>query len=301
MNNEGILKASVIICTYNRANLLKRLLQCLEQQTMPAHAYEIVLIDDASRDDTGEVCHSFQDRLPNMKYIKLPENRGKAQALKYGISQSQGEQLIFTDDDCLPSPTWVENMIQMLDDHPIVAGKISSKSRYLTRAQNISEFHPFMAQSTTTRVHFLAGANMGIQRKVLEEIGDFAATQFAFDMIIALKAARLNYPIYYSPDIQLIHDPLPKSWSGIWDYEARRSFRTIQLRNEYQDVLLTPFFLRSSLAVLILSPFLSLGKAIQIFLGNPGLWSQIDAFPVVVYMKMAWCWGAFRGLRSMGK
>jgi hypothetical protein len=192
-------------------------------------------------------------------------------------------------------------MVEMLNSHPIVAGKIASKNRYLTRAQNISEFHPFMGKSATTRAQFLAGANMGIQRKVLEEIGDFASTQFAFDMIIALKAMRLNYPVYYSPDIKLVHDPLPKSLGAIWDYETRRSFRTIQLRNEYADVLHTPVILRSSLVLLVLSPFLSLGKAIQIFLGNPALWSQIDAFPVVAYMKMAWCWGAFRGLRSIGK
>jgi glycosyltransferase involved in cell wall biosynthesis len=84
---------SVIIPTYNRANLLIRAIQSVLEQTMPAQ--EIIVIDDGSNDDTAAV---MAQMFPQCCYIHQP-NKGVSAARNKGIATAQGEWLAFLDSD----------------------------------------------------------------------------------------------------------------------------------------------------------------------------------------------------------
>jgi GT2 family glycosyltransferase len=88
---------SAIVCTSDRAALLRRALEALCHQTLARDAFEIVLVDDGSRDDTRQVAQAFERRLP-LRYA-YQRNAGLAAARNLGVFMARGEVLLFLDDD----------------------------------------------------------------------------------------------------------------------------------------------------------------------------------------------------------
>ncbi len=100
------LSLSVIICTYNRAELLKQVLESLTSQTLSKDHFEIIIIDDGSSDNTRTITESFKHILP-IKYF-YQNNAGLASAKNHGIFAAQGKILLFLDDDDIATPTLLE-------------------------------------------------------------------------------------------------------------------------------------------------------------------------------------------------
>jgi GT2 family glycosyltransferase/glycosyltransferase involved in cell wall biosynthesis len=88
---------SVIIPTFNRADLLSRSLESLVNQSLPKDQFEVVVIDDGSSDRTGDVCRDFAKSIP-LRY-QHEENSGISAAKNMGIFISQAKLLFFFDDD----------------------------------------------------------------------------------------------------------------------------------------------------------------------------------------------------------
>jgi len=88
---------SVVIPTYNRAELLAASLDSLVQQTLPRHEYEVIVVDDGSADETGEICRGFEGSLA-IRYFRL-RHAGIAAAKNLGIFSAMAPILYFFDDD----------------------------------------------------------------------------------------------------------------------------------------------------------------------------------------------------------
>lgn len=98
--------ASIVIPTYNRAAKLENLLRCLERQR-GVPAFEVLVCDDGSSDDTRAVAESAAGRI-DLRYLHQPDLGFRAgQARNMGISAARGEIVIFLDDDTLPAPDFV--------------------------------------------------------------------------------------------------------------------------------------------------------------------------------------------------
>jgi glycosyltransferase involved in cell wall biosynthesis len=96
------MKASIIIPTYNRKNLLEKCLNSLYEQDFNFKDFEIIIVDDGSIDGTEKVIRKHKKKnVLNIKYLKQ-ENKGPASARNKGIAKAQGEVLIFIDDDIMP-------------------------------------------------------------------------------------------------------------------------------------------------------------------------------------------------------
>lgn len=101
---------SVVIPTYNRAHLLSQLLESLYEQTISKEQYEIILINDGSKDNTEEVAFQFQNKASNFRYLQQ-QNQGPAAARNLGVSFARGEYIAFTDDDCIVHNDWLFNIL----------------------------------------------------------------------------------------------------------------------------------------------------------------------------------------------
>ena len=92
-----VLTCSVIIPTYNRAELLRRTLDSLTAQTLPTADFEVLVVDDGSSDRTAEVADSYRDRL-NLRYFFQPDEGWRvAQARNVGIAHAAGEVCVMVD------------------------------------------------------------------------------------------------------------------------------------------------------------------------------------------------------------
>jgi glycosyltransferase involved in cell wall biosynthesis len=103
-----LIKYSIIIPTYNRANLLDRCLNSLTKQNYIN--YEVLVCDDGSIDNTEEVVTNYQNLL-NIKYFKIDNWGGPARPRNIGIKNAQGEWLCFLDSDDF----WSENKLELID------------------------------------------------------------------------------------------------------------------------------------------------------------------------------------------
>lgn len=110
---------SVIITAYNASSTVLATLQAFTMQTLPAHSFEVILVDDWSTDSTKQIVDSFTAncRFP-LLYLYQP-NKGVWIARNLGISSAKGDILAFTDADCTCDPDW----LAVIDDQIRRQGK----------------------------------------------------------------------------------------------------------------------------------------------------------------------------------
>ncbi|MBX3274247.1 MAG: glycosyltransferase [Sandaracinaceae bacterium] len=101
------MNATLVIPTYNRAERLRSLLDCLTRQATHRLA-RVVVGDDGSSDHTAEVVQSFADRLPIVHAYQEDLGFRAGQARNLGIERAIGDVVIFADDDVLVGPDYVE-------------------------------------------------------------------------------------------------------------------------------------------------------------------------------------------------
>ena len=107
---------SVIIPTFNRADLLSRSLESLANQSLPRNQFEVVVIDDGSSDRTKDVCTDFEKRL-HLR-CQRQENSGISAAKNMGIFISRGQLLLFFDDDDVADTNLLKEHIKTHTQHP---------------------------------------------------------------------------------------------------------------------------------------------------------------------------------------
>ncbi|MBV8749099.1 MAG: glycosyltransferase [Candidatus Eremiobacteraeota bacterium] len=100
------MRLTIQLCTYNRAHLLGRVLEACFDQTIPADSYEVVLVDDGSRDDTPAVIERAWQIATCRFTVVSQANAGLAKARNAGIARATGERIAFIDDDVLPTPVF---------------------------------------------------------------------------------------------------------------------------------------------------------------------------------------------------
>jgi len=121
------LDLTVIMPTYNRAEIVKITLESMAAMETNDLRYQIAVVDNNSTDDTRAVIESFSDRLP-IKYL-FEEKTGKNQALNRGLDGADlGDIVVFTDDDVTVRPDWLTAVAACCErwpDHSLFGGKIT--------------------------------------------------------------------------------------------------------------------------------------------------------------------------------
>lgn len=102
------LRISVVVPTYRRPELLGRCLSALAAQDLPADDYEVIIADDATREQTRRQVESFAAYAPcTIRYIPVSEVHGPAAARNAGGRAARAPLIAFTDDDTVPDPGWL--------------------------------------------------------------------------------------------------------------------------------------------------------------------------------------------------
>lgn len=114
---------SVIVCAKNEEENVAKFVPILAEQDYPD--YEIILIDDASSDNTLELLEAFEKQYSNIRLVKVKNNEAfwgnKKFALTLGIKAAKNEYLLFTDADCYPaSKQWIHEMSSQFTLHKTI-------------------------------------------------------------------------------------------------------------------------------------------------------------------------------------
>jgi glycosyltransferase involved in cell wall biosynthesis len=173
------MELSIIIPTHNRAQILDKCLQRLFSNNFPKNKFEVIVVDDASTDNTQEICTNWSSQ-ENLTYLKQNKS-GQGVARNKAIDLAKGEILIFIGDDIFVNKNFLNEHLQVHQQHPqknyAVLGLILWDPEI-----NISEI---MKWSTN-------GSQLW---------GKFGGHQFAFEKLTHNKQA--NYNFFYTSNISL--------------------------------------------------------------------------------------------------
>ncbi len=222
---------SIIVCTYNREDLLPLTLQSLSLQSMEKSQYEVLVIDNNSTDSTASLCQQVIKQHPdlNLKYF-LEKNQGLAFARNRGIKESSGKIISFIDDDAEAQSDYAMNLIRVFQeqsDYDAIGGKVipifpeNKEPVWLSQyiwgvvAKVDKGDHP-----VPFRKKVPAGCNMAFRKAIFKSIGLFD-TKLAHrcdDLYIFGKLKAIHKKVaLYTPDVVVYHHIPPEriSASGI--------------------------------------------------------------------------------------
>jgi glycosyltransferase involved in cell wall biosynthesis len=222
---------SIVICTYNRAEKLKLVLDDVLNNPLNVHLdFELIVVDNNSKDQTEPVVKAFDASLsPRLRYV-FEERQGLSNARNRGVCEARGEWICFTDDDVRLDRNWLTSISSAIKANPQMAaygGRIKAKwvadppkwfireGRYAMNggaivscdlgndifSLNEKDMHPI-------------GANMGFRKDVFDKVGLFHPAlgkmgntpSLGEDAEFSKRVSDAGYEILYLPDSIVWHD-----------------------------------------------------------------------------------------------
>jgi GT2 family glycosyltransferase len=199
----------VVVATHRRPHLLARLFGALGQQTVPASAFEVVVVDDASGDETPAVVGRLREHAPYpVTLLSMPVNLGPAAARNAGWRATDASVIAFIDDDCVPAPDWLEaGSRQMSAGADVVAGRTRPDPAQRHR------LGPFTRTIDSEDGRFVQGCNVFYRRRALTTLGGFdERLRTGEDTDLALRAREQGSCVRVAPDVNVCHDVRPRSF-----------------------------------------------------------------------------------------
>ena len=241
--SEFPIKVSVAICTYNRADYLRQTLAGIAAQHFPRDHYEVLVIDNNSRDHTQAVVAEFAAQRPAPKYVHEPK-QGLGHARNRAIAEARGEIILFGDDDILVQPDWLAQMaVPFLADADSRIGAVGGEVIPIFPdglPDWVREWHAplnFRADPGPLPPRQLPmGANLAFRRRVFDEVGNFLTDRgrqgknfFGGEETELLRRARAaGFEIWFSPGGAVKHQ-MPANRTT-FRYASRHAFDSARSR-----------------------------------------------------------------------
>ena len=228
---------SVVVCTYDRADLMAGALRSLCEQSLNKAEYEVIVVDNNSRDNTQAVVEEFWQRYSNVRYYREPQ-QGLSHARNRGWQEARGEYVAYIDDDCKVPEQWLAVAKDIIERIAPAAFGGPTRSWYNTLKPHWysnSGHQPFMEarflknEYECTRIF---GCNAVFRRNLLQELGGFDSSlgmsgkKIFFGeetaLLMLINAHRPEEAVYYDPRLYLYHLVRPEQMK--WTYLIRASF-----------------------------------------------------------------------------
>ncbi|HEY0897176.1 MAG TPA: glycosyltransferase [Sphingobacteriaceae bacterium] len=202
---------SVIIPLYNRPQEIDELLHTLTQQTYTQ--FEVLVIEDGSKNDAREIVAGYQDKLDVRYYYK--ENEGQGFTRNYGFKLAKGDYFVIFDSDCLIPANYLETVKNYLFEHKLDAygGPDAAHGSFtpVQKAISYSMTSPFTTGGIRGSKKNLGGQfhprsfNMGISREVWETVGGFILTRLGEDIEYSIRIHEAGFRIGLIPTAKVYH------------------------------------------------------------------------------------------------
>lgn len=176
---------SVILCTYNNCESLKRTLNSLKAMSVPGGlGWELLIVDNNSHDGTKEIVSHFQTISGlNVRYV-FEKKQGLSYARNCGVHEAKGKVIVFTDDDVIADPYWLTSVARAFEEYDIagIGGRIfpiweKPKPKWLT-----PDLYGYWAiLDYGEKPYYLSaaniwGANFAVRADMFQKYGGFDTT-----------------------------------------------------------------------------------------------------------------------------
>ncbi|MGA9109397.1 MAG: glycosyltransferase [Smithella sp.] len=253
------MKFSVVICTFNRAESLRRTLKSLREVVIPNHlSCEFIIVDNNSNDDTRLVVEEIEKHFElKIKYV-FEDKQGISYARNRGIKEARGEIIAFTDDDVIVDKYWIQNIDKAFKEHDDVAcigGKILPiweipKPKWLKPDLYgylaLLDYGDFVVYMDTSKIW---SANLAVKSEIFKKYGLFDTnlgripkklysgeeTQFLQRLLTA------GEKILYHP-LLIVHHYIPanrisKQYMRKWEFDNGEMEGILLKDTKYSDIM----------------------------------------------------------------
>lgn len=218
-------KISVVICTYNRARYLTGAMDSLSTQTIGVENYEVIIVNNASTDDTALVCQKYLTEHPEAPITYLEEyQQGASFARNTGAAIARAPLLCFMDDDAVAKNDYIEKILAFFQEVPEaggLGGRIIPRyvpaepvwmSHYVSSL--VGHFHYSNERSPFSGGKYPLESNMIIRTTDFREIGGFSSALPGVVGNIRIggegkdlfyRLMQLGRVIYYDPEVVVEH------------------------------------------------------------------------------------------------
>jgi len=231
---------SVIVPAYNANLTLESCLNALLNQSISN--YEVIVVNDGSDDQTEDIAKKFP-----VVYIKQP-NKGPASARNNGAKKASGHIILFTDADCIPSRTWIEEMVKPIKQKRAAAVKgaykTSQKSIVALFAQ-IEFEERFEMLKQVDNIDMVDTYSAAFDKKIFWQMGGFDEsfpTANNEDTELSYKLSSKGYKMIFNPEAIVYHLCHPdtvikyikqKFWRGYWRMVVYKRFPKKMFKDTY--------------------------------------------------------------------
>ncbi|CAM3371399.1 Poly-beta-1,6-N-acetyl-D-glucosamine synthase [Flavobacterium longum] len=259
---------SVIVCAKNEAENVAKFVPLLAEQDYPD--FELVLIDDASSDNTLDLFEGFEKQYPNIRLVKVENNEAfwgnKKFALTLGIKAAKHEYLLFTDADCRPdSKNWIREMSSCFTkEKTIVLGygayeKLPGFLNKLIRFETLLTAVQYFSWAKAGRPFMGVGRNLAYKREEWLNVRGFMdhmkIRSGDDDLFINQAAKGKNTTVCYTPD-SFTHSE-PKTSFKEWFTQKRRHVSTSGHYKTSDKMQLGAFYASQLLFILLAAVLLA--------------------------------------------
>jgi glycosyltransferase involved in cell wall biosynthesis len=211
-------KLSIVIPTFNRAATLARTIDRIESQTVAPEDYEVIVVDNASTDDTRAVLDAKTRKYFNLKALFQPKP-GAAATRNAGLRQAVCEIVLFIDNDITAEPDLIE---RHLDHHAqslrsSVIGNVitpwhDSVDPFLRYLHHIGTYNPYTIASGPIDFSYYHTGNVSTPRSFLVEVGGFNEDFFLYgmeDIELGYRLERIGVKMLNGERARATHDYFP--------------------------------------------------------------------------------------------
>jgi len=237
---------TVIIPARNEAANIKACVDSILNQDYPAAAFEIIVIDDFSEDDTAFIVHALSQQYPQLRLLKLADHckdgetlAYKKKAIEIAVSQAKGDWILTTDADCIVPPRWLLLYNAYIHQHQPCF--VAAPVMFIKTAGILNQFQvlDFLALQGITAAavgagkHSMSnGANLGFEKAAFIAVGGYQGVDHIAsgdDMFLMHKMKQtLHKPVGYlfHPDVIVLTAAMD-TWKGFimqrirWASKAR--------------------------------------------------------------------------------
>lgn len=280
--NETLPSFSLVVPTYGRPHELRACLQALSAVDYPRGRFEVIVVDDGSPTSMESVVSPFRERM-TVDFVRQ-EHCGPATARNAGVAFAKGTYLAFTDDDCLPEPSWLKELATRFAQTPdnMVGGRTINAlldNRFSTASQELISYLYDYYTSAYGEPRLFTSNNLAIPAGRFREIGGFDAG-FALaggeDRELCDRWLCKGLKMTYAPNAVVRHTHalnLRSFWRQHFNY-GRAALRFHQLRatrsrapmkveplSFYLDMLRYPFSRLPGRQALLIAPLIAISQS----------------------------------------
>ncbi|MEO5361849.1 MAG: glycosyltransferase [Nitrospirota bacterium] len=230
-------------------------MEALLKQTCPLETYEVIVIDDGSKDKTGEIASGYPIRY----YRK--ENGGPASARNMGVREAAAEIILFTDADCVVTGSWIEEMLRPFEDPEVsaVKGAYRTNQRQLTARFAQVEFEErFAMLRNAPSIDMIDTYAAAFRKAVFNSAGGFdesfpVANNEDTDLSYKLSAA--GHKMVFNGSAIVYHLNHPASVRRYGSIKFQRGYWRMVVYKRYPDKMIKDTYTPQSLKIQILTLF----------------------------------------------